>query len=116
MKLTASYYYPVMTKDGVYELYNFCDSVLYKYNKGVDRGDYDDLRQEMILACLEALPKYDKSKNSELGGFLYWPCRGAISKWQNKRKRCLPVLAALLENVIERETTGNKKKTRKVAY
>lgn len=116
MKLTASYYYPVITRDGVRELYNFCDSVLYKYNKGVDRGDYDDLRQEMILACLEALPKFDPEKCPALGGFLYWPCRGALTKWQNKRKRCLPMLAVFLENVIERETAGNKKKTRKVEY
>lgn len=99
MELTTEYFVPVITEQGVEELYRFVDSILYKNNKGIDRGDYEDLRHEMILACLEYLPIYDPKKCPKLGGYLYWPCRGAISKWQNKRKRCIPMLAPLLEKI-----------------
>lgn len=99
MKLTLCYFFPVITDQGIHELLNYVDSILYKNNKGVYPGDYEDIKQEMILACLEALPEYDQNKCDELGGYLYWKCRGAITKWQNKRKRCVPTQFPILEKM-----------------
>lgn len=87
MKLTTEYYFPVVTDAGCRELYNFADSVLFKAGRNLPVQDFDDIRQAMVLACLEKLPKYDASRGIALGGFLYWQCRGAISTWANKHRK-----------------------------
>ena len=97
MRLTECYFIPTITDAGVAELYRFTESILYKAGRNIPPKDYEDVRQAMILACLEKLPRYDISKGIPLGGYLYWPCRGAISVWANKHQRELPFSEPMVE-------------------
>lgn len=90
MKLTEAEFIPTITDKGVAELYQFVESILYKAGRNIPPKDYEDVIQSMVLACLEKLPAYDASKGIPLGGYLYWPCRGAISTWANRHVREIP--------------------------
>lgn len=97
MRLTESEFIPTITERGALELVAFCEAILYKSGRAIPPKDFEDVTQEMLLACLEKLPSYDAGRGIPLGGFLYWQCRGAISKWANKHKREIPYAEPLVE-------------------
>lgn len=103
MKLTEEYFFPVVTSEGVAELYAFADSIIRKCGMMLPAAQHEDIRQEMVLKCLEKLSTYNAAKGVPLGGFLYWQCRGVLSTWANKHRREIPiasdVIASLRNNI-----------------
>lgn len=96
MKLTEEYFFPTVTDKGAAELYAFTDSILYKCGSALPIAQHEDIRQEMVLKCLEKLSSYDASKGVPLGGFLYWQCRGVLSTWANKHRREIPIASDVI--------------------
>ena len=86
MKLKKDYYFNgddvAITEKGWLDLQNFCKSILYKqYGRKLNQDTLDDLTSTALLACVDNLKNYDKEKNSELGGYLYWIVRGEVTKY-----------------------------------
>lgn len=97
MKLTESEFIPEITEKGSLELMAYCQSILYKAGTSIPVKDQEDVISEMVLVCLEKLPSFNPQRGIPLGGFLYWQCRGAISKWANRNKREIPFEQPIVE-------------------
>lgn len=102
MKLTESYFFPIVTEEGAVELYHFAESVLFKAGRNIPPQDYEDIKQEMVLACLSKLSKFDQSRGIPLGGYLYWQCRGALKTWCRKRVREIPCAEPHIEARLDK--------------
>ena len=85
-----------ITEEGWIDLRNFCTAILYK--RIGKKYDIENLLSISLISCVEKLPKYDESKNSELGGFLYWTVLGEISKEARRIKKEIPMSNVLMGN------------------
>lgn len=99
MKLTEEYFFPEVTEAGAKELYSFADSIIFRAGRNLPLKDIPDIRQEMVLKCLEKLSEFDRSKGVILGGYLYWQCRGVISVWANRHRREIPYSEEMVEYI-----------------
>lgn len=96
MKLDKSQYFQDgnvdITEKGWLDLFEFCKSIIYKQYSGKFTGDVlEDLVSMSLLACVDKLSEYDESRNSELGGYLYWIVRGEVTKYIQKMSREIAV-------------------------
>lgn len=87
-----------MTEEELKIIEEVSNSIAYKYTFGY--YDIDDIKQEIVLLCLEAIDKYDPSKGTKLKTFLWTNAKNRLFNLKrNKCERPKPCLTCPLYNL-----------------